>query len=235
MLSANAAFFIDFDGTLVAIAPRPDLVEIESRVRGLLEALRGHYGGAVAVVTGRPLEQIDAFLAPLVLPIAAEHGSVRRDAAGLVHAALERVWAVTAAAARLAPLVEVNPGLLLERKKTSVALHYRQRPDLAETCALAVGDAVARIAGLDILPGKMVFEVRPKGFNKGTAIAAFLAEPPFRGRVPIYAGDDVTDEYAFVAVNAGGGVSIKIGEGETAAQHRTDREGFLAWAEGLAR
>lgn len=232
-VAANTAFFIDFDGTLAAIAPRPDAVVVEPRVIQLLESLSERFGGAVAVVTGRPLEVIDGFLAPLKLPVAAEHGSIRRDASGEVHVDTRSVEAVKGVADRLAPLVEANPGLLLERKQTSVALHYRQRPALAGTCKEAVEDAVAGLEGLIILSGKMIFEVRPKGLDKGTAVKTFLDEAPFKGRVPVYVGDDVTDEDAFAAINALGGITIKIDDGDTQAQYRTGRQGLFAWLEGL--
>jgi len=233
-ISANAAFFIDFDGTLVAIAPRPDQVHVESRVRHVLERLTERFDRAVAVITGRPLDAVDGFLAPLTLPVGAEHGSVRRDADGHIHFDTRSVEAVETVAARLAPLIEANPGLILERKQTSVALHYRQRPELGETCKDAVEKAVAGTNGLVILPGKMVFEVRPKGLDKGTAVKAFLDEPPFKGRVPVYIGDDVTDEDAFAAVNALGGITIKIDDGNTKAQYRIDRPGLIDWLESLA-
>jgi trehalose 6-phosphate phosphatase len=228
-LAENAAFFIDFDGTLVAIAPRPDLVRVEPGVIALLRGLAARFGGAVAVVTGRPLAAVDALLAPLKLPIAAEHGSVRRDAAGVVHGNSKSAANVALVAARLEPLVEANPGLLLERKMASVALHYRQRPELGQICADAVQAAIAGLPELSVLPGKMVYEVRPHGADKGTAVGAFLGEAPFAGRVPVYIGDDVTDEHAFAAVNARGGVTIKVGDGKTRAQYRASREDFLAW------
>jgi trehalose 6-phosphate phosphatase len=230
----NTAFFIDFDGTLVAIAPRPDLVQVEPEVLEVLERLSARFDHAVAVITGRPLATVDDFLAPLKLPVAAEHGSIRRDAQGHVHADTRSIQAVETVAARLAPLVEANSGLLLERKQTSVALHYRQRPELGETCRQAVEKAVADTTGLAVLPGKMVYEVRPQGLDKGTAVKAFLDEPPFKGRVPVYMGDDVTDEDAFRAINALGGITIKIDDGDTEAQFRSDRAGLIAWLEGLA-
>lgn len=230
-LAANAAFFIDFDGTLAAIADRPDLVVVEKRVSALLKRLAQRSGGALAVVTGRPLAAVDALLAPLLLPVAAEHGSVRRDAAGVVHRDLRGAGCVAAASASLEPLVEAHHGLLLERKTASVALHYRQRPELAEICALAAQAAISHMSELTLLPGKMVYEVRPKGATKGTAVEAFLAEEPFCGRVPVYAGDDLTDEYAFAAVNRAGGISIKVGEGNTVAKYRGEREDLLAWCE----
>jgi trehalose 6-phosphate phosphatase len=234
-VAANAAFFIDFDGTLVDIAPRPELVHVEPRVRDLLSALSNRFGQAVAVITGRPLDVVDGFLAPLTLAVGAEHGSVRRDASGRIHADTRGAEAVEAAAHQLEPLALANPGLLLERKMVSVALHYRQRPELAGLCAAAVAEAVAASPDLVILPGKMVFELKPKGVDKGVAVRAFLEEAPFKGRVPVYIGDDVTDEHAFAAVNALGGITIKIGDGDTQAQYRTDREGLFAWLNRAAR
>jgi trehalose 6-phosphate phosphatase len=229
----NTAFFIDFDGTLVEIAPRPGLVHVEPRVREVLQALSDRFGRAVAVVTGRPLDVVDGFLAPLTLAVAAEHGSFRRDASGRVHADERGVEAVDAAEARLAGLVEANPGLMLERKRVSVALHYRERPELSELCRAAAEDAVAGSDALVLLPGKMVFELKPKGVDKGVAVRAFLDEAPFAGRVPVYIGDDVTDEHAFAAVNALGGITIKIDDGDTQAHYRTDRPGLFAWLERL--
>jgi trehalose 6-phosphate phosphatase len=231
-LAADAAFFIDFDGTLVVIAARPDLVRVEPGVIALLRRLAGRYGGAVAVVTGRPLAAVDALLAPLKLPIAAEHGSVRRDAAGVLHGNSKWSARIEQVAARLAPFVEANPGLLFELKTASVALHYRQRPELGQMCAEAVQAATADLAELSVLPGKMVYEVRPQGADKGTAVEAFLDEAPFAGRVPVYIGDDFTDEHAFAAVNARGGVTIKVGEGETLAHYRAAREDILDWCAG---
>jgi len=225
----NSAFFFDFDGTLVAIAPRPDLVHVEPEVSDLLRALARRFGGAVAVITGRPLDVVDGFLAPLVLPAAAEHGSVRRDASGRVHADEAGADAVEAAYRALEPLAGANPGLILERKSSSVALHYRQQPALGEACAAAVEDVVAKNPSLVILPGKMVFELKPEGVDKGVAVRAFLDEAPFKGRTPIFMGDDVTDEHAFAVVNALGGITVKIDDGDTKAKYRTDRKGLVDW------
>ena len=232
-VSLDTAFFVDFDGTLVDIAPRPDQVEVEPRVLHLLSSLSEKFDQAVAVVTGRPLDVVDGFLAPLKLAVAAEHGSIRRDASGQTHADSRGVEAVEAAAAGLQSLVDANPGLILERKQVSVALHFRQRPELAEACKAAAAEAVANNDGLVILPGKMVFELKPAGIDKGVAVRAFLNEAPFRGRVPVYMGDDVTDEHAFAVVNELGGITIKIDGGDTVAQYRTDREGLFAWLSSL--
>ena len=224
-----SAFFFDFDGTLVAIAPRPELVKVEPVVRDLLEALSVKYDGAIAVVTGRPLDAVDGFLAPIKLATAAEQGSVRRDSKGRVYYDEGNTGAVESAHAMLTPLVEAHPALLLERKRSSVSLHYRQQPELAALCEAAAFDVVSKNPGLVILPGKMVFELRPKGVDKGEAVRSFLAETPFQGRTPIFIGDDVTDEHAFEVVNALGGVSVKVDDGDTIAQHRVSRKGLFEW------
>jgi len=229
----NTALFFDFDGTLVEIAPRPDLVHVEQRVLDLLQSLGDRFDHALAVVTGRPLDVVDGFLAPLKLPVAAEHGSIRRDAQGHVHADERGAEAVDAAEQQLKPLAEANAGLILERKTVSVALHFRQQPELVHECSAAVEEVVAQNPGLVILPGKMVFELKPQGVDKGVAVRSFLDEAPFKGRVPVYMGDDVTDEHAFAVVNALGGITIKIDDGETQARYRTDREGLFDWLAGL--
>lgn len=225
----NCAFFFDFDGTLVEIAPRPDLVVVEPFVRDALSSVVTRCAGAVAIVTGRPLDVVDGFLAPLELAVAAEHGSVRRDASGHIHLNEDNAESVEAAYRALAPLEAANPGLILERKRSSLALHYRQRPELAGPCAAAVQDVVANNPGLILLPGKMVFELKPEGVDKGVAVRAFLHEAPFKGRTPVFVGDDVTDEHGFAVVNALGGISVKIDGGETTAQYRTDRKGLFDW------
>jgi trehalose 6-phosphate phosphatase len=230
----DTAFFFDFDGTLVDIAPRPELVHVEPQVRAILEGLWARFDGAVAVITGRPLDVVEGFLEPLVLPIAGEHGSIWRDAAGELHANETDVEAVDAAERMLAPLVEANEGLILERKRVSVALHYRQRPELADMCAAEVATVVANEPALVILPGKMVFELKPEGVDKGVAVRRFLDDPPFKDRVPVFMGDDITDEHAFEVVNALGGVTIKIDDGDTTARYRTDRQGLFDWLGKLA-
>ncbi|BAQ18182.1 trehalose-phosphatase [Methyloceanibacter caenitepidi] len=225
----ESAFFFDFDGTLVEIAPRPELVAVEPKVREVLEGLAVKYDGAVAIVTGRPLEAVDGFLAPIQLATAAEHGSIRRDATGALHVDEGNAEAVEAAYAILQPFVAANDGMILERKRSSIAIHYRQRPDLAGPCEDLVHQAVAQNPTLVILPGKMVFELKPKGVDKGEAVRAFLEEAPFQGRTPVFMGDDVTDEHAFEVVNALGGLSIKVDDGHTIANYRTDRKGLFAW------
>jgi trehalose 6-phosphate phosphatase len=233
---AAMALFLDFDGTLVAIADRPDNVVLEPATREALLALKDLLDGAVAIVTGRDIAVIDAFLAPLELPIAGVHGATRRDANGNIHLPPRNGALETAIEAGVAPLLAEHPGLLLERKHGSLALHYRAHPELEAQCQDAMQNAVNSLDDVMLKRGKMVIEAKSVAGDKGTAIAAFMAEAPFDGRTPLFAGDDVTDEDAFRAVNAMGGVTIKIGPGPTEASFRAaDRTGFLSWLNVLLK
>jgi trehalose 6-phosphate phosphatase len=227
---AAIAWFLDFDGTLVEIAERPDAVLLEERTRLTLERLHRLSGGALAIITGREIATIDTFLAPLHLPIAGVHGLTRRDFAGGVHEPTPDPAFLMVAASIVEPLARTAPELVVERKAGALALHYRARPDLEDACLAAMEAVAARCNDVRLVRGKMVIEARTDGADKGSAVAAFLAEPPFLGRRPLFAGDDVTDEDAFAEVNARGGISIKIGPGATAARWRADDAStFLAW------
>src|SRR5699024_3900351 len=118
---------------------------------------------------------------------------------------------------RLREFVALHPGLLLEPKRGSVALHFRKRPDLTEACTIEVAEATAPFPDLSVLPGKMVLEVKAGAATKANAIAAFMAEAPFLGRQPLFVGDDVTDERAFPVVQQMHGMTVRIGEDETTA------------------
>lgn len=224
------AFFLDFDGTLVEFAERPDAVRLAARTRDALSRLTDATGGAVAIVTGREIADLDHFLTPLRLPAAGVHGLTRRTLSGESLAAPIDADFLRHAELLLAPLVLSEPGLLLERKSNAVALHYRARPDLEAACGAVMDELAAVTRGIQIKRGKMVFEAKPAIADKGTAILDFLKEAPFAGRCPLFAGDDVTDEDAFAAVNALDGITIKIGPGATIACHRADgTTAFLDW------
>jgi trehalose 6-phosphate phosphatase len=228
LLSPACALFLDFDGTLVDIAPEPGAVTVPCSLVPTLGALHRYLGGAVAVVSGRPIAEIDQFLAPLRLPTAGIHGVERRTAADtLVRAALQPLQAVEAAAAALAA---AHPALLIEHKQASLAVHYRRAPALEALCVAALQDAVDRSPGLVLLRGKMVVEAKPGGASKGSAIEAFLGEPPYAGRTPVFIGDDVTDEAGFATVQRLGGLGVKVGEGPTVAQQRLADPGALRQA-----
>jgi trehalose 6-phosphate phosphatase len=233
---ATTAFFFDFDGTLVELASTPDGVVVQPIVPRVLAALRSATNGAVAVVSGRGIESIDAFLQMPDMPIAGLHGAERRDSnadvlrVGFNDDRLLRMEHV------LEGVVKANPGMLLEIKGAALALHYRNAPERGAAARDATERLVAQYADAYVLqPGKMVYEIKPKDVDKGRAVMAFLSEPPFSGRRPVFIGDDLTDEKGFAVVNERGGVSIKVGGGDTLAHVRVESVGaLLDWLAGIA-
>ena len=232
-LNENSALFVDFDGTLVEIAPRPDAVSLPAGMVELLAALHTRLGGALSVVSGRPIAELDAFLAPLRLPAAGLHGAERRSASGVVTRLPETNLGEVVA--ELQALATLHAGLLVEPKPGAVALHYRLAPDCEALALQAMQTALQRSPGMALMHGKMVIEMKPAEASKGRAIAAFMAEPPFAGRRPLFAGDDTTDESGFAVVQAAGGLGIKVGAGPTLALHRLDTPTRLhAWLQACA-
>lgn len=215
------AYFFDIDGTLSVLAPTPESARLAPGVRERLEALRARSGGAVAVISGRALSDIDAICEGLRLPAAGQNGVERRTAEGrVVHLPVRR-GQLDRALPVLNRLVARNPRLLLEDKGHSLALHYRAVPPMAGVSHRTMRQLQCRLGGdFVVQSGKRVVELLPKGIDKGKAIRAFLAEAPFRGRLPVFVGDDVSDEPAFATVNALGGHSVKVGEGPTRARWR---------------
>jgi trehalose 6-phosphate phosphatase len=215
------AIFTDFDGTLVELAETPDAVDVPEALAHRLEQTAREFDSAFAVLTGREIADIDRFLSPLQLPIAGAHGTQRRRADGFVEpvdpSSLRDAKTIADA---LAPLLIAHPNLLLETKQGAVALHFRQAPELEDTVRTAMEEALRSIGDFSLVPGKMVLEARPRGVSKGDALRAFMLEEPFVGRTPIFIGDDVTDEDAFIAAQELGGIGIKLGEGDTAARMR---------------
>ena len=218
ILHPSCALFLDFDGTMVDIAPQPDAVHVPGPLLAVLRQVHVYLHGAVAVISGRPIAQIDAYLEPVKLAVAGVHGTERRGADGQVHLLNTHPLDHVEDAAR--ELAALHPGLLVENKRGSLALHYRQSPELEGVCVRAMQHAVDESPGLTLLRGKMVVEAKPGGASKGRAIEDFLAEPPFAGRTPVFIGDDVTDEVGFSTVQRLGGLGIKVGEGATVAWQR---------------
>lgn len=218
---SRRAFFFDFDGTLAEIQPRPELVFISGALHASLDKLAARC--PVAIISGRPLAQLDEFLYPLHLPGAGIHGVERRTAQGEMRQLPLDLGLFRQIERELSAACVDYPALLLESKGVSFALHYRQAPQLAEVARDLADEFVARYPQvLAVQPGKCVFELKPIGASKGEVIRCFMAEPPFSQRVPIFIGDDLTDEAGFVVVNAMGGLSIKVGEGQSAALEHLD-------------
>lgn len=218
ILRPSCALFLDFDGSLVDLAPQPEAVIVPSGLVGTLGAVNTYLGGALALISGRPIEQIDAFLRPLKLPAAGVHGAERRGADGSISLlATHPLQRVEDAAMSLAARY---PALRVENKRGSVALHYRQAPELERLCLETMQAAVEESPGLTLLRGKMVAEAKPGGASKGLAIEAFMHEAPFAGRTPVFVGDDFTDEVGFSTVQRMHGLGVKVGEGATVAWQR---------------
>jgi trehalose 6-phosphate phosphatase len=227
ILVPSCALFLDFDGTLVDIAPQPESVVVPSALICTLQSLHDYLGGGLALISGRPIAQIDAFLEPLRFPIAGVHGTERRAADGAVTLmSTHPLDHVEAAAKRLA---EEHPQLIVESKRGSVALHYRQAPALEALCLKTMQEAVEESPGLTLLRGKMVAEAKPGGASKGHAIEAFMHEPPFTGRTPVFIGDDFTDEVGFATVQRLGGMGVKVGEGASVAWQRLESPAELRY------
>jgi trehalose 6-phosphate phosphatase len=218
--SGDWAYFFDIDGTLVETAARPGAVQVHDDLVALLDRLRAETAGAVALISGRSIEDIDRLFPGAGFPAAGQHGCERRDAEGTVqrHPPDERLHAIRD---RLAIASARHDGLLLEDKGASLALHYREAPRLAGYAHRAVRAAHAALGGqYALLAGKRVVELAPSGRDKGWAVLEFMQEAPFMGRRPVFVGDDQTDEFGFGAVNDLRGVSIKVGAGPTVARWR---------------
>jgi len=228
------ALFLDFDGTLVAIADHPDAVQLDLATRQALVHLDRLLGGAIAIITGREIAAVDQFLAPLRLSVAGVHGLTRRDAQGRVYAPVVEGGLTAAVEGAVAPLLMKYPALVLEYKYGAIALHYRSHPEIENRCIELMQQAVGSLSGTELKRGNMVVEAKAVGGNKGAAIADFLNEAPFAGRRAVFAGDDMTDEDAFVLVNARDGISIKVGPGDTNASYRVaGTTEFLIWLRQL--
>src|SRR5713226_8240893 len=229
-LPADSGFFLDIDGTLLDIAERPQLVRVDDHLGHLLGRIRDASGGALALISGRSVAEIDRLFGRNFCA-AGQHGAERRDAAGKMHQHRVPLAGLRKALKRLTVMVAEHPALVLEDKGMNLALHYRSAPELGAT----VREALRRLAeelgeDFEMQAGKMVMEIKPSGKDKGTAIAEFLEEAPFRGRFPVFIGDDLTDEFGFELINRVGGCSVKVGEGGSAAHWRLpSADAVRAW------
>jgi trehalose 6-phosphate phosphatase len=227
------ALLFDLDGTLAPIAATPQQVHVPAETIDVLQRLEKCTGGAIAIVSGRSLAQIDNLLRPLQLSGAGLHGAQWREPDGSVHELPIDTAAVGVMVKSLAPLVDRWPGIQLENKGLSLALHYRNVPDYEQAARIAVEAAIQRAIQpyrdcFVLQPGKRVVEIKPHQASKAVAINRLMGLPPFAGRLPLFAGDDLTDEAGFQAVKVLGGVTIKIGEGDSMADWRFPTPAALA-------
>ena len=232
----GASLFLDFDGTLVALAPRPDAVVVAPELRTLLHRVGAALGGRVAIVSGRSVEQVDAFLGDAIADwaVVGSHGAEIRERGGAVTRP-DRPHALDAAERAFRDRFGDTDGVVIEVKSLGVAIHYRLAPAVEDE-ARALVERFAGEEGLAVQHGKMMAELRMPGHDKGTAIRSLATRAPFAETRPVFAGDDLTDEAGFAAVAELGGAGVLVGpDRETAARYRLDDvAAVLRWLEALA-
>jgi trehalose 6-phosphate phosphatase len=201
------ALFLDLDGTLLDIAPRPDAVIVPDGLLEHLSCARAFLGGALAIVSGRKVSDIERFLAPLDLPLAGEHGAVLRIGGAEMMTArmLPPSWII-----RIRQKSEYWPGVLVEEKRCGLTVHYRQVPEYARAIERFLAQLVDEDRSFEVLPAHMAFELRDGFVHKGRAVAEFMKRTPFAGRIPIFVGDDITDEDGIREAEARGGLGLRV-------------------------
>lgn len=235
-LEASDALFLDIDGTLVDLAPAPERVDVDPALAPALARAARALGGALALVTGRSIRDADLLFPGLALPIAGQHGCERRSGDGTLHLHATDTRTLDRLRDLFAAFAMRHPGIVIEHKGASLALHYRAVPGLASHVHQTIRSAVDGVAGTwTVEGGKRLVEVRPEGRDKGRAIADFLREPPFSARRPVFVGDDRGDEHGFRVVERAGGIAIKVGPGRTSARCRLpDVDAVRTWIAALA-
>jgi trehalose 6-phosphate phosphatase len=232
----RCAILLDIDGTILDIAPTPREVSVPPKLRHTLARLQDLTHGALALVSGRLLHDIDLIFAPLKLAAIGGHGAELRPVPGA--GPQQRAAALSPELKRtLTALTELGPGILAEDKGYSLALHYRLAPDLGQALQAAVVDICDQLpAGtVEILPGKAVLEVKPASVSKALAVAELMKHSPFRGRHPIFVGDDVTDEPVFGVIQQFGGLGFSVGRVIAGVDGHFNRpEDVRAWLDQIA-
>jgi len=206
------ALFLDIDGTLLDIAQEPGAVIVPPDLPEVLEAVGKRLGGALAIITGRGLADIERLLAPLKPPCAAEHGAIVRLGDGTVFEpdasrSVPATWRQ-----RIRAAAEGWPGVLVQDKQFSLSVHYRLAPEHEAEIRSLVAAVVAEDPEFEALPARMAVEVRHRALHKGEGLRALMLHAPFKGRKPVFVGDDVTDEDGFRAARALGGLGLEVGE-----------------------
>ncbi len=223
------ALFLDMDGVLAPLAETPDAVGPRPERTAALKAVARRLAHRVAIISGRTIAEIDRIAEASTASASGVHGLERRCADGSLHR-MDPAPAVREAVAAFEAFARTRPGIIVEDKTVSAGLHYRGAPDHAGA-ALALARQLADETGLAMQAGNLVVELKTPGTSKGTALQAFMQEPPFAGAVPVMLGDDLTDEDGFRAAEALGGFGVLVGSPrETAARYRLpDVAAVLAW------
>src|SRR5277367_5969070 len=233
--SLDWCLFLDVDGTLIELTDSPLETFADAELKTLLGEVAERLGGAVALVSGRSIEYLDALFAPLRLPAAGLHGVERRKASGALHGASFVDAQLNQARTAVRALVQAHPGTSIEDKGRSIGVHFRMAPQVAPAIRQAL-IAIAEPLGSNyhIQEGNMALEIKPRGFTKASAAKAFIKEPPFSGRTPVFVGDDLTDHDGFRWVEDQGGISIAVGE-QVHGQFRLENAAAVrTWLQGIA-
>lgn len=229
------ALFLDFDGSIVDFAPTPHTIALRPGTIELLENVSRRLDGALAIITGRHIADIDRHLAPLILPASGVHGREFRPRVGDVRDD-PLSSEVDRARRRLIELLRKDDPIDLEDKGSALVLHYRRHPEQRERAERLSQAAIEGLDTLHVLTAHGVFEILQRGITKARALRRFMRRPPFAGRTPVFVGDDVTDEDGLRAAAAEGGFGVKIGPEETAAAYRLpDTEAVHSWLRRLTR
>jgi trehalose 6-phosphate phosphatase len=209
----QSAILLDIDGTLLDLAPTPREVWVPPDLSTTLNRLLARTSGALALVSGRSLNDIDLIFAPEQFPAVGGHGAEMRISAESEAVATHAPPMDKELKRRLAAIAKLSPGILLEDKGYSLALHYRLAPHAEKAIYAAVSLIRADLpnAPIEVLPGKCVCEIKHSGFNKATGVLELMTHEPFRGRRPIFIGDDVTDEAVFGIMPDLGGLAFSVG------------------------
>ena len=213
----NSTLFLDFDGTLVELADRPDAIRPDPGLGDLLRALAEKTKGRVVIITGRAIEDVTQYLHGFEGPIIGGHGAQERLSGKIRNHDLAHPETVAQLGTMTSAFAATHPGLICEQKPTGVVLHFRQNEDLAAQAYAFLRALAETHEGFDLHHSKMAYELRPQGIGKDVSMRRLMEGPEFAGTTPIFFGDDVTDEPALHWVVEAGGIAVKIGEGETAA------------------
>jgi trehalose 6-phosphate phosphatase len=233
----KTAILLDIDGTLLDLAPTPHDVRVPSTLRRTLERLQECTSGALALVSGRSLDDIDLIFKPLKLSAVGGHGAeIRLKANGTANRNVA-LPLDDELKQQLINIAHLDPAIIVEDKDYSLAIHYRLAPDKRRAIEDAIEEIRAELPdSLEVLPGKSVIEVKKIGFNKGTAIRELMSHPPFAGRRPIFVGDDTTDEAAFAVMPEFDGLAVSVGRMVPGVAKRFETPGDVRrWLERIAK
>jgi trehalose 6-phosphate phosphatase len=207
------ALFLDLDGTLLDIAETPDAIVVPQMLVPSLSAAATWLGGALAIVSGRKLHDIDGIVSPLVLPCAGEHGADIRLPDGTIKRADLESAVPEAWKSHIVSAAKCWPGVVVESKVFNITVHFRQAPERRDEIRELLWHTIQdNTSGFEILSAHMAYELRHRSLTKGSAVFAFLRQQPFAGRIPVFVGDDVTDEDGFRAVKELGGIALRVSD-----------------------